>query len=78
MMHKFLLRIRKDVFNLAKTEANSRGISINDLLVMCIEESLVKYMEESSEAFKDMIKDKAIQKERKRLRNEQEPWKTIL
>lgn len=77
-MHKFLLRIRQDVFDLAKAEANSRGISINDLLVMCIEESLVKYMEESSEAFRDMVKDKAIQKERKRLRNEQEPWETIL
>ena len=70
MMHKFLLRIRNDVFELAKTEANSRGISINDFLVMCIEESLVKYMEESSDAFKEMVKDKAIQKERKRLRNE--------
>ena len=77
-MHKFLLRIRQDVFDLAKAEANSRGISINDLLVMCIEETLAKYMEESSQAFRDMVKDKAIQKERKRLRNEQESWEAIL
>ncbi|MCI6107215.1 MAG: Arc family DNA-binding protein [Candidatus Faecimonas sp.] len=70
MMHKFLLRIRQDVFDLVKSEANSRGISINDFLVMCIEDSLVKYMIESADAFKDMVISKAIRKERKRLRNE--------
>ena len=39
---------------------------------------MAEYMNESAEAFKDMVKDKAIQKERKKIKNEQESWKTIL
>ena len=43
--------------------------------VLKTEMLLRKYADEHNE---DMVKDKAIQKERKRLRNEQEPWETIL
>ena len=78
MMHSFLLRIRQDVFDLAKAEANSRGISINDFIVYCLEVAMAEYLNESAEAFKDMVKDKAIQKERKKIENEQESWKTVL
>ena len=77
-MHKFVLRLRKDIFDLAKVEANSRGISINDFIVYCLEVAMAEYMNESAEAFKDMIKDKAIQKERKKMKDEQESWKALL
>ncbi len=77
-MHKFVLRLRKDTFDLAKVEANSRGISINDFIVYCLEVAMAEYMNESAEAFKDMVKDKAIQKERKKIKDEQESWKTVL
>lgn len=77
-MHKFVLRLRKDIFDLAKVEANSRGISINDFIVYCLEVAMAEYLNESAEAFKDMVKDKAIQKERKKIKDEQESWKTIL
>ena len=77
-MHKFVLRLRKDIFDLVRVEANSRGISINDFIVYCLEVAMAEYMNESAEAFKDMIKDKAIQKERKKIKNEQESWKTVL
>ena len=77
-MHKFVLRLRKDIFDLAKVEANSRGISINDFIVYCLEVAMAEYMNESAEAFKDMVKDKAIQKERKKMKDEQESWKIIL
>lgn len=77
-MHKFVLRLRKDIFDLVRVEANSRGISINDFIVYCLEVAMAEYMNESAEAFKDMVKDKAIQKERKKMKNEQESWKTIL
>ena len=77
-MHKFVLRLRKDIFDLAKVEANSRGISINDFIVYCLEVAIAEYMNESAEAFKDMVKDKAIQKERKKIKDEQESWKTVL
>ena len=77
-MHKFVLRLRKNIFDLAKVEANSRGISINDFIVYCLEVAMAEYMNESAEAFKDMVKDKAIQKERKKIKDEQESWKTIL
>ena len=77
-MHKFVLRLRKDIFDLAKVEANSRGISINDFIVYCLEVAIAEYMNESAEAFKDMVKDKAIQKERKKMKNEQKSWKTVL
>ena len=69
-MHRFLLRIRKEVFDLAKAEANSRGISINDYLTYCIEVAMAEFMNESAEAFRDMVRDKAIHKERERLKNE--------
>lgn len=69
-MHRFVLRIRNEVFNHARAEANSRGISINDYLTYCIEVAMAEFMNESAEAFIDMVKDKAIQKERKRLKNE--------
>lgn len=77
-MHRYVIRLRNDVFNLLKTEAESRNISINDFMTYCIEVALAEYMNESAEAFKDSIKDKAIQKERNRLKNEQESWKTVL
>ncbi len=77
-MHKFVLRLRKDIFDLAKVEANSRGISINDFIVYCLEVAMAEYMNESAEAFKDMVKNKAIQKERKKMKNEQKSWKTVL
>ena len=77
-MHRFLLRIRKEVFDHAKAEAIARGISINDYLTYCIEVAMAEFMSESAEAFKDSVKDKAIQRERKRLQNEQEPWKNVL
>lgn len=77
-MHKFVLRLRKDIFDLVRVEANSRGISINDFIVYCLEVAMAEYMNESAEAFKDMVKDKAIQKERKKIKDEQESWETIL
>ena len=77
-MHKFVLRLRKDIFDLAKVEANSRGISINNFIVYCLEVAMAEYMNESAESFKDMVKDKAIQKERKKIKNEQESWETVL
>lgn len=40
--------------------------------------ALAEYMNESAEAFKDSIKDKVIQRERKRLQSEQKPWKNVL
>ena len=69
-MHRFLLRIRKEVFDHAKAEAKARGISINDYLTYCIEVAMAEFMSESAEAFKDMIRLEAIRKERKQLRNE--------
>ena len=77
-MHRYVVRLRNDVFNLLKTEAESRNISINDFMTYCIEVALAEYMNESAEAFKDSVKDKAIQRERKRLQSEQEPWKNVL
>ena len=77
-MHKFVLRLRKNIFDLAKVEANSRGISINDFIVYCLEVAMAEYMNESAEAFKNMVKDKAIQRERKKMKDEQEPWETVL
>lgn len=77
-MHRYVVRLRNDVFNLLKTKAESRNISINDFMTYCIEVALAKYMNESAEAFKDSVKDKAIQRERSRLKNEQESWKTVL
>jgi hypothetical protein len=70
MKHSFLLRIRKQVFDIARSEAKARGISINDYLTMCIEVAMAEFMNETADAFIDMVKDKAIQRERKRLRNE--------
>lgn len=77
-MHRYVVRLRNDVFNLLKTEAESRNISINDFMTYCIEVALAEYMNESAEAFKDSVKDKAIQRERNRLKNEQESWETVL
>lgn len=77
-MHKYLIRIRKEVFDLLKVEAKARGISINDFMTYCIKVALAKYMNESAKAFKDSAKDKAIQRERKRLQSEQESWENVL
>ena len=77
-MHRYVVRLRNDVFILLKTEAESRNISINDFMTYCIEVALAEYMNESAEAFKDSVKDKAIQRERKKLQSEQEPWKNVL
>ena len=70
MKHSFLLRIRKQVFDIARSEAKARGISINDYLTMCIEVAMAEFMNETADAFIDMVKDKEIQREKKRLRNE--------
>lgn len=70
-MHRYLIRLRKEVFDLLKVESKARGISINDFMTYCIEVALAEYMNESAEAFKDSIKDKVIQRERKRLQSEQ-------
>ena len=70
MIHRYLLRIEEQVFNLARSAAKSWGISINDYLTMCIEVAMAEFINESAEAFVDEVKDKAIQRERKRLRNE--------
>ena len=77
-MHRYVVRLRNDVFNLLKTKAESRNISVNDFMTYCIEVALAEYMNESAEAFKDSVKDKAIQRERSRLKNEQESCKTVL
>lgn len=77
-MHRYVIRLRKDLFDLLKAESNSRGISINDFMTYCIEVALAEYINDSAEAFKDSVKDKAIQRERKRLQSEQEPWKNVL
>lgn len=77
-MHRYVVRLRNDVFNLLKTKAESKNISINDFMTYCIEVALAEYMNESAEAFIDSVKDKAIQRERSRLKNEQESWKTVL
>ena len=69
MIHRYLLRIEEQVFNLARSAAKSRGISINDYLTMCIEVAMAEFINESADAFVDGVKDKAIQRERKRLRN---------
>lgn len=74
-MHRYLIRLRKEVFDLLKVESKARGISINDFMTYCIEVALAEYMNESAEAFKDSIKDKIIQRERKRLQSEQKLWK---
>lgn len=74
-MHRYLIRLRKEVFDLLKVESKARGISINDFMTYCIEVALAEYMNESAEAFKDSIKDKVIQRERKRLQSEQKLWK---
>lgn len=39
-MHRYVVRLRNDVFNLLKTEAESRNISINDFMTYCIEVAL--------------------------------------
>lgn len=77
-MHRYLIRLRKEVFDLLKVESKARGISINDFMTYCIEVALAEYMNESAEAFKDSIKDKVIQRERKRLQSEQKLWKNVL
>ncbi len=77
-MHRYLIRLRKEVFDLLKVEAKASGISINVFMTYCIEVALAEYMNESAEAFKDSIKDKVIQRERKRLHSEQKPWKNVL
>ena len=61
-MHRYLIRLRKEVFDLLKVEAKARGISINDFITYCIEVALAEYMNESAEAFKDSVKDKVIQR----------------
>ena len=68
MKHSFLLRIRKQVFDIARSEAKARGISINDFMTYCIEVALAEYMSDSAEAFRDMVTDKAVRKERKKLK----------
>ena len=52
-MHRYLIRLRKEVFNLLKVETKARGISINDFMTYCIEVALAEYMNESAEDFKD-------------------------
>lgn len=40
-MHKFLLRISVVLFQRIKIEADSRGISINDMIIRILEEGLL-------------------------------------
>ena len=47
-------------------------------MTYCIKVALAKYMNESAKVFKDSAKDKAIQRERKRLQSEQESWENVL
>ncbi len=44
-MHRFLLRIKDVLFKRVKIEADSRGISINDMLVEIIEVGLLTIYE---------------------------------
>lgn len=44
-MHRFLLRIKDILFQRVKVEADSRGISINDMLVEIIEIGLLTIYE---------------------------------
>lgn len=77
-MHRYVIRLRKDLFELLKAESNSRAISINDFMTYCIEIALAEYINDSAEAFRDMVTDKAVRKERKKLKDEQESWKNVL
>lgn len=44
-MHRFLLRIKDVLFQRVKVEAESRGISINDMFTEIIEVGLLKIYE---------------------------------
>lgn len=77
-MHRYVIRLRKDLFDLLKVESNSRGISINDFMTYCIEIALAEYINDSAKAFRDMVTDKAVRKERKKLKDEQESWENVL
>ena len=77
-MHRYVIRLRKDLFDLLKVESKSRGIIINDFMTYCIEIALAEYINDSAEAFRDMVTDKAVRKERKKLKDEQESWKNVL
>ena len=44
-MHRFLLRIKDVLFKRVKVEADSRGISINDMLIEIIEVGLLTIYE---------------------------------
>ncbi len=45
-MHRYLLRLRDVLFQRIKVEADSRGISINDMINELIEIGLLKIYEE--------------------------------
>ena len=47
-MHRYLLRLRDVLFQRIKVEADSRGISINDMINELIEIGLLKIYEEET------------------------------
>lgn len=44
-MHRFLLRISEVLFQRIKIEADSRGVSINDMIIRILEEGLLSIYE---------------------------------
>ena len=69
-MHSYLIRMRDELFNYVKMEANNRGVSINFFISYCIEVALLKLINDAVESDDETIKNKAKKEERKRLKNE--------
>ena len=69
-MHSYLIRMREELFNYVKMEADNRGVSINFFISYCIEVALLKLINDAVESDDETIKNKAKREERKRLRNE--------
>lgn len=45
-MHRFLLRISEVLFQRIKIESDSRGISVNDMIIRILEEGLLNIYKE--------------------------------
>lgn len=58
-MHSYLLRMRDELFNYVKVEADNRGVSINFFISYCIEIAFCKLISESVESDDETIKNKA-------------------
>ena len=56
----------------------SKRVGIKERHISVTDTTLDMGANAAAEALKDSVKDKAIQRERKRLQNEQEPWKNVL